>query len=116
MPPSQPGLVLYWWRLQKKGLVTRITGSRVGQGRVYVQLGKVDKVDFGAWWSYVYDRLAGFELREEAAKKGRAAWTFGSKERKDFAEFYAEEASAGQGAPLPLKGRKARPAVRACTG
>ncbi len=53
-------------------------------------------VDFGAWWSYVYDRLAGFELRGEAAKKGRAAWTFGSKERKDFAAFYAEEASAGQ--------------------
>jgi hypothetical protein len=26
-----------------------ITGSRVGQGRVYVQLGKVDKVDFTAW-------------------------------------------------------------------
>jgi hypothetical protein len=26
-----------------------ISGSRVGQGRVYVQLGKVDRVDFGAW-------------------------------------------------------------------
>jgi EF hand len=26
-----------------------ITGSRVGQGRVYVQLGKVDKVDYAAW-------------------------------------------------------------------
>jgi hypothetical protein len=26
-----------------------ISGSRVGQGRVYVQLGKVDKVDFSAW-------------------------------------------------------------------
>ena len=54
-------------------------------------------VDFGAWWSYVYDRLAGFEVREEQARKGRAAWTFGSRERKEFAEFYAEEASAGQG-------------------
>jgi 5-methyltetrahydropteroyltriglutamate--homocysteine methyltransferase len=52
--------------------------------------------DFGAWWSYVYDRMAGFELRAEQAKKGRAAWTFGSKERREFAEFYAEEASAGQ--------------------
>ncbi len=51
-------------------------------------------VDFGAWWSYIYDRLAGFELRQEEARKGRAAWTFGSKERKEFAEFYAEEASA----------------------
>jgi hypothetical protein len=26
-----------------------ISGSRVGQGRVYVQLGKTDKIDFGAW-------------------------------------------------------------------
>ena len=23
------------------------------------------EVDFGAWWSYVYDRLARFELRQE---------------------------------------------------
>ncbi len=61
-------------------------------------------VDFGAWWSYVYDRLAGFELREEAAQKGRAAWTFGSKERKEFAEFYAEEASAGQGGAVAAQG------------
>ncbi len=53
-------------------------------------------VDYGAWWSYVYDRLAGFELRQEVAAKGRAAWTFGSKERKEFAEFYASEASGGQ--------------------
>jgi hypothetical protein len=42
-----------------------ITGSRVGQGRVYVQLGKVDAVDFGAWCrgiaagkSYVSDGYA----------------------------------------------------------
>ncbi len=55
-------------------------------------------LDFGAWWSYVYDRLAGYEVREEVAKKGRLAWTFGSKERKEFAEFYAAEASAGQSA------------------
>jgi EF hand len=42
-----------------------ITGSRVGQGRVYVQLGKVDKVDYAAWCegiakgrSYVSDGYA----------------------------------------------------------
>jgi 5-methyltetrahydropteroyltriglutamate--homocysteine methyltransferase len=51
-------------------------------------------MDFGAWWSYVYPRLSGYELREEQAKTGRGAWTFGSKERKEFAEFYATEASA----------------------
>jgi len=64
-------------------------------------------VDFGAWWSYVYDRLAGFELREEQAKKGRAAWTYGSKERKEFAAFYAEEASAGQGGTSSTTARQA---------
>ncbi len=51
--------------------------------------------DFGAWWSYVYDRLAGFEVRQEQAGKGRAAWTAGSKERKEFATFYAEDGGMG---------------------
>jgi hypothetical protein len=42
-----------------------ISGSRVGQGRVYVQLGKVDKIDFAKWCegvakgrSYVSDGYA----------------------------------------------------------
>jgi hypothetical protein len=42
-----------------------VSGSRVGQGRVYVQLGKVDHVDFAAWCrgiqkgqSYVSDGYA----------------------------------------------------------
>jgi hypothetical protein len=42
-----------------------ISGSRVGQGRVYVQLGKVDMIDYGAWCngvklgrSYVSDGYA----------------------------------------------------------
>ncbi len=51
-------------------------------------------MDFGAWWSYVYPRLAGYALSDEEKKKGRGAWTFGSKERKEFAAFYAAEASA----------------------
>jgi 5-methyltetrahydropteroyltriglutamate--homocysteine methyltransferase len=25
-------------------------------------------IDFGAWWSYVYDRLASFEIRKETAR------------------------------------------------
>ena len=48
-------------------------------------------VDFAAWWSYVYDRLAGFEIRKENAKIGRGVYTFGSKDAKEFAEFYAED-------------------------
>jgi 5-methyltetrahydropteroyltriglutamate--homocysteine methyltransferase len=51
--------------------------------------------DIGAWWTYIYERMAGYELREEQAAKGRGAWTFGSKERRDFAEFYADMAGVG---------------------
>jgi 5-methyltetrahydropteroyltriglutamate--homocysteine methyltransferase len=77
-------------------------------------------VDFGAWWSYVYDRLAGFELKEERAKQGRAAWTFGSKERWEFAEFYAEEASAAQSAATSQGAKAGSSSARmyglTCTG
>jgi len=84
-----------------KSAIADIVGQQVDCGVDIVndgEFGKAmrSKVDYGAWWSYVYDRLAGFELRAETAKKGRAAWTFGSKERKDFSEFYAEEGGMGK--------------------
>ena len=64
-------------------------------------------IDIGAWWSYVYARLAGFEVKQAALAKARSAWTFGSKERRDFAEFYADEAAwAAAG------GQQQRPDVR----
>jgi hypothetical protein len=63
-----------WYHLLNCGFPLKISGEtdfpcitdqRVGQGRVYVQLGKVDKVDFGAWCegirlgrSYVSDGYA----------------------------------------------------------
>ena len=73
-------------------------------------------MDFGAWWSYVYPRLQGFELREEHAKQGRAAWTFGSKERTDFAEFYAAEASAAASAARQSGSSSAQLYGLTCTG
>jgi 5-methyltetrahydropteroyltriglutamate--homocysteine methyltransferase len=73
-------------------------------------------MDFGAWWSYVYPRLEGFDLREESAKKGRAAWTFGSKERKEFAEFYAAEASAAASAARQSGSSSAQLYGLTCTG
>jgi 5-methyltetrahydropteroyltriglutamate--homocysteine methyltransferase len=86
-----------------KSAVAEVVQKQTAVGIDVVNDGEFGKamrraMDFGAWWSYVYHRLAGFELREEHAKKGRAAWTFGSKERKEFAEFYAAEASAAQAA------------------
>ena len=54
-----------------------MSGSRVGQGRVYVQLGKVDRVDFPAWCeglakgrSYVSD---GYAHALEFTVNGKAA-------------------------------------------
>src|SRR5260370_41611322 len=63
-----------WYQIMNCGLPLKssgehdfpcISGSRVGQGRVYVHLGKVDHVDFGAWCegiakgrSYVSDGYA----------------------------------------------------------
>ncbi len=73
-------------------------------------------VDFGAWWSYVYPRLSGYELSEEQAKKGRAAWTYGSKERKEFAEFYAAEASAAASAAKQSGSSTAQLYGLTCTG
>jgi 5-methyltetrahydropteroyltriglutamate--homocysteine methyltransferase len=61
-------------------------------------------VDFAAWWSYVYDRLAGFKIRKENAKIGRGVYSFGSKERKEFAEFYAEDGGMAGSSPSPIFG------------
>jgi hypothetical protein len=57
-----------------------ITGSRVGQGRVYVNLGRVDAIDFHAWCqglaagrSYVSDGYAhAFDFKVETAAAGEA--------------------------------------------
>jgi 5-methyltetrahydropteroyltriglutamate--homocysteine methyltransferase len=61
--------------------------------------------DIGAWWSYVYDRLAGFDLRDDYLAKGRSAWTFGSKERQEFAEFYADQSAGASGQKTSSAGR-----------
>jgi 5-methyltetrahydropteroyltriglutamate--homocysteine methyltransferase len=51
--------------------------------------------DIGAWWSYVYSRLGGFEKLAAEAAKGRSGWTFGSKERREFEQFYRDTGGVG---------------------
>jgi 5-methyltetrahydropteroyltriglutamate--homocysteine methyltransferase len=56
-----------------------------------------DEVDYGAWATYVYPRLSGFEMRD-LSKDFDLVKSFmgGSKDRRDFAEYYATpEAYAG---------------------
>jgi 5-methyltetrahydropteroyltriglutamate--homocysteine methyltransferase len=48
-----------------------------------------DEVDYGAWSTYISDRLSGFERREAPADFNVADTIMaGSKDRMDFAEFY----------------------------
>jgi len=46
-----------------------------------------EAVDYGAWWSYIYERMEGFEVREGRAM-GQGFGPMHSKDRADFREFY----------------------------
>ncbi|MGP0071423.1 MAG: cobalamin-independent methionine synthase II family protein [Bryobacteraceae bacterium] len=56
-----------------------------------------DDVDYGAWAFYIYERLSGFEMRERPQGFNFAnSFLAGSKDRAEFAEFYASgEAGVG---------------------
>src|SRR5262245_30022388 len=102
-----------------KSAIAEVVTHQVDCGVDIVNDGEFGKamrraVDYGAWWSYVYDRLAGFELRQAVAEKGRGAWTFGSKERKEFAEFYRED--GGMGTAGQAGSSSARMYGLTCTG
>jgi hypothetical protein len=46
-------------------------------------------VDYGAWSTYIHERLSGFEMRQPPADFNLADTIMaGSKDRMDFAEFY----------------------------
>lgn len=48
-----------------------------------------NEVDYGAWATYIYQRLSGFEIREQPEGFNPiSAIMRGSKDRADFAEFY----------------------------
>jgi 5-methyltetrahydropteroyltriglutamate--homocysteine methyltransferase len=63
-----------------------------------------DEVDYGAWATYIYERLSGFEMRNLPTGFNAVNSIMGaSKDRVDFAEFYqSPEAYAGPGA-RPLR-------------
>jgi 5-methyltetrahydropteroyltriglutamate--homocysteine methyltransferase len=56
-----------------------------------------DEVDYGAWATYVFGRLSGFEMRDLSGNFDLLKSVMGgSKDRRDFAEYYATpEAYAG---------------------
>jgi 5-methyltetrahydropteroyltriglutamate--homocysteine methyltransferase len=77
-------------------------------------------VDYGAWWSYIYERLAGFELRADSAS-GQNFGPISSKDRAEFREFYAtgQANSGGTGGTAtsnPQATAVSRLAGMVCTG
>jgi len=50
----------------------------------------IGEIDYGAWATYVYGRLSGYELREPRASESFLNEIFGeSKDRREFASYYA---------------------------
>ena len=52
-----------------KSAVAEVVNQQAGAGIDIVNDGEFGKamrrsVDYGAWWSYIYDRIAGFEIRQ----------------------------------------------------
>ena len=83
-----------------KSAVAGVVKEQTAAGLDVVNDGEFGKAmrrsaDIGAWWTYVYERLSGFTMQEATLAKGRGAWTFGSKERRDFAEFYRDASFMG---------------------
>jgi 5-methyltetrahydropteroyltriglutamate--homocysteine methyltransferase len=83
-----------------KAAVAEVVKDQTEAGLDVVNDGEFGKAmrrsaDIGAWWTYVYERLDGFSVQQKVVEKGRSAWTFGSKERRDFAEFYRDSAGIG---------------------
>jgi 5-methyltetrahydropteroyltriglutamate--homocysteine methyltransferase len=74
-------------------------------------------VDYGAWWSYVYDRIQGFEI-QEAPEPGSTYGPTHSKDRNRFRAFYQSGLATSGGAATATQQASAteRLARLVCTG
>ena len=101
-----------------KSAVAEVVREQADAGIDVVNDGEFGKpsrgpVDYGAWWSYVYDRILGYELRDLAPGSPNPL-QLGSRDRTDFRQFYEEDGGMGSGG-----GRAAasnRLAQLVCTG
>jgi 5-methyltetrahydropteroyltriglutamate--homocysteine methyltransferase len=65
----------------------------------------IEEVDYGAWATYVFGRLGGFELREPQTRDQVLKMILGeSKDRRDFAAFYAADMASGASAGRRIVG------------
>jgi 5-methyltetrahydropteroyltriglutamate--homocysteine methyltransferase len=84
-----------------RSAVADVVKQQVGVGIDVVNDGEfgkpmTDSVDYGAWATYVYGRLSGFEQRELTDVRVLLKEIMGdSRDRRDFAGFYASEGPGG---------------------
>jgi 5-methyltetrahydropteroyltriglutamate--homocysteine methyltransferase len=94
-----------------RAAVTEVVAQQATCGIDVVNDGEFGKpmtedTDYGAWATYIYGRLSGYELRERTDPTGVMREIFGScKDRVDFASFYAaglDGTAAPRRRPRPL--------------
>jgi 5-methyltetrahydropteroyltriglutamate--homocysteine methyltransferase len=100
-----------------KASVSDVVRQQVEAGIDVVNDGEFGKptrgaVDYGAWWSYIYDRISGYE-RRETPPGATVSFNAGSKDRADFRQFYQED--GGMGGVAPTSSAAARLALLVCT-
>ena len=79
--------------------VGEVVNAQVDAGVDVVNDGEFGKpsrsaVDYGAWWSYVYDRIEGFEIQPLPEGSGNPLQA-GSRDRAVFRKFYEEDGGMG---------------------
>ena len=68
-------------------------------------------VDYGAWWSYVYARMEGFEVRDDDPA-ARGYGPHNSKDRRVFKEFYERAPRCRAGSQAAAHRTRRRPVWR----
>jgi 5-methyltetrahydropteroyltriglutamate--homocysteine methyltransferase len=101
-----------------KSAVAEVVRQQIDAGVDVVNDGEFGKpsrgpVDYGAWWSYVYDRVSGYEIRQRPEGAPNPL-QIGSKDRAEFRQFYEEDGGMGSGGGRASAGN--RLAQMVCTG
>jgi len=101
-----------------KSAVAEVVRQQADAGVDVVNDGEFGKpsrgvMDFGAWWSYVYARIEGFELRPSAPGAPNPL-QLGSRDRTEFKQFYQEDGGMGSGGGQASAGNRLAQLI--CTG
>jgi 5-methyltetrahydropteroyltriglutamate--homocysteine methyltransferase len=101
-----------------KSAVAEVVREQADAGVDIVNDGEFGKptrgqTDYGAWWSYVYDRIQGYEIRP-VPEGAPNPLQLGSRDRTEFRQFYEEDGGMGSGGGRASAGNRLAQLI--CTG